>query len=463
MAASSSRRRAAVASSAAVASAAAAEDSAPEPPKPKSSAAKPVRKTAGQRSLELKERDLRVLLRGIQRWGDLRYRYDVIVSEGRLQDKNRSVLMQASNELVALAEEKLAEHHAFIRGKQERGEEITSALRQRAVLLNYRGISNINAETLLIRHHELHLLAEVLEALDDPLQWRIPVHNLKSTLNWHCEWGHKEDSMLLIGVWRHGFGSWEQIEADPELGLGGHFFLEEGKRSGADKEHHADDEAHAGKDEAHDGKAGNKTGAGKSRPIPNAIHLVRRGDYLLKMLREAINTKSEGPEPEKMPRRKPRAPEKSKRSAAQYSSDESDEDGYASMDELECKELMRPCKRQLKTLKDDTEHLDRDRKIATLKECLSAIGSHIDHLIATKFASLPKARQDKWHGHLWAFSSFFWPKKVKPEKLQAIFAKLVGHKDAGRPKAEEASAADDSHKRKAEATDDAESKKPRAT
>ena len=463
MAASSSRRRAAVASSAAVASAAAAEDSAPEPPKPKSSAAKPVRKTAGQRSLELKERDLRVLLRGIQRWGDLRYRYDVIVSEGRLQDKNRSVLMQASNELVALAEEKLAEHHAFIRGKQERGEEITSALRQRAVLLNYRGISNINAETLLIRHHELHLLAEVLEALDDPLQWRIPVHNLKSTLNWHCEWGHKEDSMLLIGVWRHGFGSWEQIEADPELGLGGHFFLEEGKRSGADKEHHADDEAHTGKDEAHDGKAGNKTGAGKSRPIPNAIHLVRRGDYLLKMLREAINTKSEGPEPEKMPRRKPRAPEKSKRSAAQYSSDESDEDGYASMDELECKELMRPCKRQLKTLKDDTEHLDRDRKIATLKECLSAIGSHIDHLIATKFASLPKARQDKWHGHLWAFSSFFWPKKVKPEKLQAIFAKLVGHKDAGRPKAEEASAADDSHKRKAEATDDAESKKPRAT
>ena len=303
------------------------------------------------------------------------------------------------------------------------------------MLLNYRGISNINAETLLIRHHELHLLAEVLEALDDPLQWRIPVHNLKSTLNWHCEWGHKEDSMLLIGVWRHGFGSWEQIEADPELGLGGHFFLEEGKRSGADKEHHADDEAHAGKDEAHDGKAGNKTGAGKSRPIPNAIHLVRRGDYLLKMLREAINTKSEGPEPEKMPRRKPRAPEKSKRSAAQYSSDESDEDGYASMDELECKELMRPCKRQLKTLKDDTEHLDRDRKIATLKECLSAIGSHIDHLIATKFASLPKARQDKWHGHLWAFSSFFWPKKVKPEKLQAIFAKLVGHKDAGRPKA----------------------------
>ena len=185
MAASSSRRRAAVASNAATVHAAAEEES--ETPKSKGSAA---RKTSGQRSLELKERDVRVLLRGIQRWGDLRYRYNEIVSEGKLQDKNRSVLMQASSELVGLAEEKLAEHHAFLKGKQERGEEITSALRQRAVLINYRGISHINAETLLIRHHELHLLAEILEQVDDVKQWRIPTESLKSTLNWHLSLIH---------------------------------------------------------------------------------------------------------------------------------------------------------------------------------------------------------------------------------------------------------------------------------
>ena len=417
IAASSSRRRAAVASATATASVAEADEE-PEA-KPKKTSA--VRKTQGQRSLELKERDLRVLLRGIQRWGDVRYRYDVIVAEGKLQDKNRAVLLQASDELVALSEEKLAEHQAFIKGKQERGEEITSALRQRAVLVNYRGISNINAETVLIRHYELHLLADVLEAAEDPLQWRIPVDSLKSTLNWHCEWGLTEDSMLLVGIWRHGFGSWEQIEADPELHLQGRFFLEGGKRNSDTKEEGQDEE-----------NKGAKTGAGKSRPIPNAIHLVRRGDYLLKMLRESVSDGKAPSEPEK---KKPRAssagakraPEKSKRSAAQYSSDSEEEDGYASMDEHECKELMRPCKRQLKTLKDDTEHLDREKKIATLKECLSAIGGHIDHLIATKFASLSKAQQQKWYEHLWAFSSFFWPKKVKPEKLRAIFAKLGGH------------------------------------
>ena len=45
--------------------------------KPKTSA--PVRKSASQKALELKERDIRVLVRSLQRWGDIRQRYDIIV------------------------------------------------------------------------------------------------------------------------------------------------------------------------------------------------------------------------------------------------------------------------------------------------------------------------------------------------------------------------------------------------
>ena len=299
IAASSSRRRAALAASQATAANASAdaEEAVDEKPQPKSQ---------GQRSLELKERDLRVLCRGIQRWGDVRFRYDVIVKEGRLQDKNRTVILQAADELVALAEEKLAEHQAYIRGKHERGEVITSALRQRAVLLNFRGIGGINAETIVIRHHELRLLAEILEKVDNVLEWRIPVDNLKTTLNWNCEWGALEDSRLLVGVFRHGFGSWDVIEADEELGLQNHFFLEEGKRGSEPKE---------------------DAGKGKPRPIPNAIHLVRRGDYLLKTLRESgayvltVSGPPERPAEEKKKKRTSSAPprERSKRSAAQYS------------------------------------------------------------------------------------------------------------------------------------------------
>ena len=46
--------------------------------KPKAPA--PPRKTASQKAMELKERDIRVLVRSLQRWGDIRQRYDVIVS-----------------------------------------------------------------------------------------------------------------------------------------------------------------------------------------------------------------------------------------------------------------------------------------------------------------------------------------------------------------------------------------------
>lgn len=49
----------------------------PAPKKLKVSGA--VRKTASQKALELKERDIRVLVRSLQRWGDIRQRYDVIV------------------------------------------------------------------------------------------------------------------------------------------------------------------------------------------------------------------------------------------------------------------------------------------------------------------------------------------------------------------------------------------------
>ena len=46
------------------------------PKKPKAPA---TRKTASQKAMELKERDVRVLIRSLQRWGDIRQRYDLIV------------------------------------------------------------------------------------------------------------------------------------------------------------------------------------------------------------------------------------------------------------------------------------------------------------------------------------------------------------------------------------------------
>ena len=50
----------------------------PAPKKPRHPA--PQRKTPSQKAMELKERDVRVLVRSLQKWGDIRQRYDTIVS-----------------------------------------------------------------------------------------------------------------------------------------------------------------------------------------------------------------------------------------------------------------------------------------------------------------------------------------------------------------------------------------------
>ena len=98
------------------------------------------------------------------------------------------------------------------------------------------------------------------------------------------------------------------------------------------------------------------------------------------------------------------------------------------MDEAECKELMRPCKKQLKRLQEGTDHLEREKKVVVLKECLSAVGGHIEHLLESdpKIAHLSPDKKRKWSRHLWCFCSYFWPKEVRPSKLRGIFEKIVG-------------------------------------
>ena len=49
----------------------------PPPKKPRNPP--PQRKSSSQKALELKERDVRVLVRSLQNWGDIRQRYDTIV------------------------------------------------------------------------------------------------------------------------------------------------------------------------------------------------------------------------------------------------------------------------------------------------------------------------------------------------------------------------------------------------
>lgn len=168
------------------------------------------------------------------------------------------MILETADEIIELCEQEVERNNAEKRARMAAGETLTNAQKSKAVLVTFRGVGNINAETVLSRHHDLRILYDYLVNHPDPYSWELPIDNIRPTLNWSGRWGPKDDAMLLVGAYLYGFGNWEVIQKDPKLGLDGKFFLEEGKK---------------GEDAA-------------TKPIPNAIHLVRRGDFLLNLLRE---------------------------------------------------------------------------------------------------------------------------------------------------------------------------------
>lgn len=121
-------------------------------------------------------------------------------------------MRDAADHLLVQAEEAIFQHKEEIRIKQQAGEPITSAMRQKAVLINFRGVANINAETTVQRAYALRALYDHMARVKDPLAWGVPAEHLKPTMNWNVEWTAFEDSRLLVGVYRYGFGSWELME-----------------------------------------------------------------------------------------------------------------------------------------------------------------------------------------------------------------------------------------------------------
>ena len=86
-------------------------------------------------------------------------------------------------------------------------------MRQKAVLISFRSINGINAETTATRWHNLKYLHNHLNNVETDLnKWRIPYGALKPTMNWQTDWSEVDDARLLVGVWKHGFGSWDAIQ-----------------------------------------------------------------------------------------------------------------------------------------------------------------------------------------------------------------------------------------------------------
>lgn len=259
----------------------------------------------------------------------------------------------------------------------------------------------------------------------------------------------------MIGIWKHGFGCWEEIQSDPTLHLKGKFFLDVDKDR---KDQHAPDTPVADEQTAKAEQLAGKRG--KKQNAPGPVHLVRRGDYLLLTLLESeagsklrkegatqrekqpgkfaestgqtrtkkpkpigptpsLNSAKASPAPsardvqrkEKASGNsdarnahaaKNKAPKKEEVSSSEGSS--SDDSDAGGIDTNACKEMLRPVKRDLKELRN-SDKLAREDKVKVLSRCLKNIGDRIGHAVLQS----PPPKRTKLEKHLWKLASGFWP------------------------------------------------------
>ncbi|KAF5098308.1 hypothetical protein D0Z03_001239 [Geotrichum reessii] len=419
---------------------------------PKSrSRVKPRRKEDTLDSSTLSEREVRQLYKAILRYGDLTRMWDKLFQDGSLTNRNRELVQKTYNDLITTAKNEVeVEMQRRAAAMQEKdGTPVPRRKEKKAILFEFGGVKSINAEQLLQRPIDMDVLKKTVPN-ENQLAFRIN-RNVKPVHGWTCEWDIKEDSMLLVGVKKYGYGAWTNIRDDPILGMGDKMFLEEHR---VEKKQQREE--------------GDKSAGPK---MPGSVHLCRRVDYLVSVLQEeeveptkrSRNRRKENSRPDsatdrtqsplppsnspplthtpnhrantigaKVAKRSPISVSNSANSGItpsktiSYSKEDSQDPGeeaveYESMDERECKAQLHPVRHSLRTLKKGNKGLDREEFLSILKRELITVGTFIDDQVQEAKEDVDK---EKLRKHLWSFAGYFWPRRVPSKKIMAMYKKM---------------------------------------
>lgn len=211
---------------------------------------------------ELSEKEARYLFKAFLRYGSIDDRQEELIKDARLVGRDIGLLRSTLQAITDESYRLLKEDQARIEAMEREANKTLTKKDKKAVLFDYLGVKRLNAETVIERPGEMRMLKEVIGAVSDFKNFRVP--DASKAAHYSCEWGAKEDGMLLVGINKHGYGAWVDIRDDAELGLGDKLFLEEHR---VDKK----EERIKGED--------------KAAKAPGAVHLVRRADYLLSVLK----------------------------------------------------------------------------------------------------------------------------------------------------------------------------------
>ena len=215
----------------------------------------------------LGEKECRNLIRAYEKYGSFDDKAEEIMREGRLLGRDQETVRATLQEIVDTAHRMLKEHADNLAEQERTTNKPVTKKDKKAVLFDFRGVKRLNAETLVERPEEMRMIREVLDNIQDWRSFRVP--EASKPASYTCDWGAREDGMLCVGIARHGYGAWVQIREDPELGMQDKFFLEEHRVDKKEERNKAEDK--------------------KAAKSPGAVHLVRRSNYLLSVLKDKIS------------------------------------------------------------------------------------------------------------------------------------------------------------------------------
>lgn len=213
----------------------------------------------------LVEKEYRHLFRAFLRYGDIDDCEEDVIREARLVGRDPDTVRAALREITDKAAALVKEDTEKLEALEQEGK-LPTKKEKKAVLFDLHGVKRLNAWTIVERPGEMRMLRAVTSSISDPKSFRIP--EATKGADYSCPWGAREDGMLCVGVARHGYGAWTQIRDDLDLALGDKFFLEEHRVDKKNERMNAPD---------------------KSTKSPGAVHLVRRADYLLSVLKDKIS------------------------------------------------------------------------------------------------------------------------------------------------------------------------------
>ncbi|KAL7751591.1 ATP-dependent DNA helicase Hrp3 [Sorochytrium milnesiophthora] len=476
----------------------------------KKAARKPPAKRSKEPSGALSERDVRALARAICKFGDIELCRDAIIADAGLGDKTVDAVASTAQHIVNLCEEAV--------------NVVDVEKPSKAITVTYENVP-INATQLATRVQDLTVLHRYLSRQNlETFRLSFP---LKPVSNWNCSWTPKEDTMLIIGVYRHGFGNWMKMREDAGLELGQKMFLDEEGKDKIPRQEHLNRRAEyvmrvirekvepatlakqpAKPKPAARGKTSGSGAAGERASTPTARR-SRDSDSAKARSQPADdselsdasdlsspdasdvdrdNRKTNGgdraqstnggatdKDTERDRKKSRRSKEssrhssdranghrssKSKSSSSSHKGDrnssrhrrrdkerehrrsreQSSAGSDASDSEIDyrrCKDIMRPCKSQLKQLKYDTpKEEDSTKKVALITQCLTAIGSELDQGLAGRVRrkGLSHRARDRLERDLWRFVSEWFPNNPGWKSVKQLYDKLSQRN--GQPSAE---------------------------